>query len=180
LPFSHPPHLYLGFTNPFLRSDGNIRYFEYEADALHPLSEHKSSDPQRGMCFLPRRALNVGECEIARAYKVTTGGPGGGGTVEPIAFIVPRKVRFRLGPLVRCFLGCAVFLWMWVWVRWRPWRAGRRGLLRLGWVSRGRGVQWGYAFWTSLQAPVCGDGRRDAGCHNVDAGAWHRSIPARA
>ncbi|KAJ7879252.1 hypothetical protein B0H14DRAFT_2709772 [Mycena olivaceomarginata] len=73
------------------KGDGNIRYFEYEADALHPLSEHKSSDPQRGMCFLPRRALNVGECEIARAYKVTTGGPGGGGTVEPIAFIVPRK-----------------------------------------------------------------------------------------
>ena len=39
------------------------------------------------MCFLPRRALNVAECEIARAYKLS------GGAVEPIAFIVPRKVR---------------------------------------------------------------------------------------
>ena len=68
------------------KGDGNVRYFEYENDTLHPLAEHKSSDPQRGMCFLPRRALNVAECEIARAYKLS------GSTVEPIAFIVPRKV----------------------------------------------------------------------------------------
>ncbi|KAF8653260.1 hypothetical protein AX16_004056 [Volvariella volvacea WC 439] len=67
------------------KGDGNIRYYEYDADALHALSEHKSTDPQRGMCFLPRRALNVNECEIARAYKVH------GSTIEPIAFIVPRK-----------------------------------------------------------------------------------------
>ena len=66
--------------------DGNIRYYEYESDSLFPLSEHKSSDPQRGMCFLPRRALEVTECEIARAYKVTASG------IEPIGFIVPRKV----------------------------------------------------------------------------------------
>lgn len=70
---------------PYL-SDGNIRYYEYESDSLHALSEHKSSDPQRGMCFLPRRALNVSDCEIARAYKVY------GSSIEPIAFIVPRKV----------------------------------------------------------------------------------------
>ncbi|KAJ7066122.1 microtubule binding protein [Mycena amicta] len=67
------------------KGDGNIRYYEYESDTLYALSEHKSSDPQRGMCFLPRRALNVSDCEIARAYKVM------GSTVEPIAFIVPRK-----------------------------------------------------------------------------------------
>jgi hypothetical protein len=39
------------------------------------------------MCFLPRRALSVSDCEIARAYKVA------GSSIEPIAFIVPRKVR---------------------------------------------------------------------------------------
>lgn len=38
------------------------------------------------MCFLPRRALSVSDCEIARAYKIA------GNSVEPIAFIVPRKV----------------------------------------------------------------------------------------
>lgn len=67
------------------KGDGNIRYYEYENDQLFGLSEHKSSDPQRGMCFLPRRALNVSECEIARAYKVA------GSSIEAIAFIVPRK-----------------------------------------------------------------------------------------
>ncbi|CAK5267850.1 unnamed protein product, partial [Mycena citricolor] len=67
------------------KGDGNVRYYEYESDSLHGLSEHKSSDPQRGMAFLPRRALNVSECEIARAYKVA------GSSIEPIAFIVPRK-----------------------------------------------------------------------------------------
>jgi coronin-1B/1C/6 len=38
------------------------------------------------MCFVPRRAVSTPECEIARAYKLTTN------AIEPIAFIVPRKV----------------------------------------------------------------------------------------
>lgn len=67
------------------KGDGNVRYYEYEHDALHPLSEYQSSVPQRGMCFLPRRAVSVSECEIARAYKVA------GTMIEPIAFVVPRK-----------------------------------------------------------------------------------------
>lgn len=71
-------------------SDGNVRYYEYENDALFPLAEHKSTDPQRGMCFLPRRALSISDCEIARAYKIY------GAAVEPIGFIVPRKVGHRL------------------------------------------------------------------------------------
>ncbi|KAI9440986.1 microtubule binding protein [Lactarius indigo] len=70
------------------KGDGNIRYYEYENDNLYALDEHKSSDPQRGMCFIPRRALNTSDCEIARAYKLTISG------VEPIAFIVPAQVRF--------------------------------------------------------------------------------------
>ncbi|KIK91747.1 hypothetical protein PAXRUDRAFT_615322 [Paxillus rubicundulus Ve08.2h10] len=67
------------------KGDGNIRYYEYESDSLYSLSEHSTSNPQRGMCFLPRRALEVSECEIARAFKVTSNG------VEPISFIVPRR-----------------------------------------------------------------------------------------
>lgn len=67
------------------KGDGNIRYYELESDTLHPLSEYKSMDPQRGMGFLPRRQLAVSECEIARAFKLTKSG------IEPIAFIVPRK-----------------------------------------------------------------------------------------
>lgn len=76
-----PSNLFLLF------SDGNVRYYEWESDSLHALAEHKSSDPQRGMCFLPRRALSVSDCEIARAYKVS------GTTIEPIAFVVPRRVN---------------------------------------------------------------------------------------
>ncbi|KAK7685785.1 hypothetical protein QCA50_011131 [Cerrena zonata] len=67
------------------KGDGNIRYFEWENESLYPLAEYKSSDPQRGMCFLPRRSLNVSDCEIARAYKVAAS------SIEAIAFIVPRK-----------------------------------------------------------------------------------------
>ncbi|KAN0074758.1 WD40-repeat-containing domain protein [Tylopilus felleus] len=53
--------------------DGNIQYYEYELDLLYSLTEHSTSNPQH----------EVSECEIARAFKVTSGG------VEPIAFIVP-------------------------------------------------------------------------------------------
>ncbi|KAF7728316.1 Coronin-like protein crn1 [Apophysomyces ossiformis] len=67
------------------KGDGNIRYYEYENDELYLLSEFKSSDPQRGMGFLPKRAVNVSECEIMRAYKVGTT------LIEPISFTVPRK-----------------------------------------------------------------------------------------
>ncbi|KAG0049454.1 Coronin-like protein crn1 [Gryganskiella cystojenkinii] len=67
------------------KGDGNIRYYEYEGDEIHTLSEFGSNIPQRGMAFMPKRALNVNECEIARAYKVSNG------IVEPISFTVPRK-----------------------------------------------------------------------------------------
>lgn len=68
-------------------SDGNIRYYEYDNDELYPLSEFKAADPQRGMGFMPKRGLNVNECEVARAFKVGTT------LIEPISFTVPRKVN---------------------------------------------------------------------------------------
>ncbi|KAK4692143.1 hypothetical protein P7C70_g9193, partial [Phenoliferia sp. Uapishka_3] len=67
------------------KGDGNIRYYEYENDDLFYLTEFTSPSPQRGMCFLPPRALNVSDNEIARAFKCV------GSMVEPISFIVPRK-----------------------------------------------------------------------------------------
>ncbi|KAF9365841.1 Coronin-like protein crn1 [Mortierella sp. NVP85] len=66
------------------KGDGNIRYYEYENDELFTLSEF-TSQPQRGIAFMPKRGLNVNECEIARAYKVSNH------FVEPISFTVPRK-----------------------------------------------------------------------------------------
>ncbi|CAO0791102.1 unnamed protein product [Mucor circinelloides] len=67
------------------KGDGNIRYYEYDNDALYLLSEFKAIEPQRGMGFLPKRGVHVNECEVARAYKVGTT------LIEPISFTVPRK-----------------------------------------------------------------------------------------
>ncbi|KAG0229697.1 Coronin-like protein crn1 [Actinomortierella wolfii] len=67
------------------KGDGNIRYFEWENEELYTLSEFSSTTPQRGMAFMPKRALNVNECEVMRAYKVSNS------MVEPISFTVPRK-----------------------------------------------------------------------------------------
>lgn len=67
------------------KGDGNVRYYEMESDELHYLSEYKSTDPQRGMTFLPRRDLNADDNEIARAYKLTNQ------MIQPISFICPRK-----------------------------------------------------------------------------------------
>jgi coronin-1B/1C/6 len=69
------------------KGDGNIRYYEIvdEAPYFFYLSEFKSATPQRGMAFVPKRGLNVSECEIARALKLSPN------KVEPISFRVPRK-----------------------------------------------------------------------------------------
>jgi len=69
------------------KGDGNIRYYEVvpEAPYIHFISEYKSATPQRGACIMPKRCLNVSDCEVVRLLKVGTK------TVEPISFQVPRK-----------------------------------------------------------------------------------------
>lgn len=68
------------------KGDGNVRYFEFENDDLFPLSEYMSSDPQRGMAFLPKRAVNTHDHEVVRFFKSVNDT-----TIEPISFIVPRR-----------------------------------------------------------------------------------------
>ncbi|RKF56891.1 Coronin-like protein crn1 [Erysiphe neolycopersici] len=75
--------LYLGG-----KGDGNIRYFEYENDKFEFLSEYKSSEPQRGLAFLPRRGINLHENEVMRAYKTVNDS-----YIEPIPFTVPRRAE---------------------------------------------------------------------------------------
>ncbi|KIW35274.1 uncharacterized protein PV07_01978 [Cladophialophora immunda] len=70
------------------RGDGNIRYYEYEHDKFEYLSEYKSSDPQRGVAFIPKRGVNLHENEVARAYKTVNDN-----YIEPISFIVPRRAE---------------------------------------------------------------------------------------
>jgi coronin-1B/1C/6 len=69
-------------------SDGNIRYFEYENDKFEYLSEYKSSDPQRGIGFMPKRGVNMHENEVVRAFKTVNDS-----YIEPISFIVPRRAE---------------------------------------------------------------------------------------
>jgi coronin-2 len=71
------------------KGDGNIRYYEItDTDPyLHYLSEYKSSAPQRGLGFMPKRGLDVTKNEIFRFYKLHATG----GICEPISMIVPRK-----------------------------------------------------------------------------------------
>ncbi|KAL9626691.1 MAG: hypothetical protein Q9164_007818, partial [Protoblastenia rupestris] len=70
------------------KGDGNIRYFEYQNDKFEFLSEYKSSEPQRGVAFLPKRGVNVHENEVMRAFKTVNDS-----YIEPISFIVPRRAE---------------------------------------------------------------------------------------
>jgi len=69
------------------KGDGNIRYYEIvdEAPYIHYLTEFKSASPQRGACMIPKRCVNVSDCEVVRFLKLGTK------LVEPISFCVPRK-----------------------------------------------------------------------------------------
>jgi coronin-1B/1C/6 len=68
------------------RSDGNIRYYEYENDKFEYLSEYKSGDPQRGIAFLPKRGINLHDNEVLRCFKTVNDS-----YIEPVSFIVPRR-----------------------------------------------------------------------------------------
>lgn len=70
------------------KGDGNIRYFEMsdEPPFAYYLSEYKSSAPQRGLGYMPKRGVDVANCEIARFYKLHSSG-----LVEPVSMTVPRK-----------------------------------------------------------------------------------------
>ena len=52
------------------KGDSAIRYFEYTNDSpyIHYLNTFSSSDPQRGMGMMPKRGLNVGQCEISKYF----------------------------------------------------------------------------------------------------------------
>lgn len=85
-----PYHQQIFFLAAFTHdiSDGNIRYMEYDNEKFEPLADYTSVDFQRGLAFMPKRGVNTHENEIARIYKTT-----GNTTVEPVSFIVPRRVE---------------------------------------------------------------------------------------
>ncbi|XP_063397039.1 coronin-1B-like isoform X1 [Mytilus trossulus] len=70
------------------RGDSIIRYYEVtdEAPYVHYLSLYQCKDAQRGFGYMPKRGLNVNNCEIARFYKLHNSG-----LCEVIPMTVPRK-----------------------------------------------------------------------------------------
>ncbi|KAM3187501.1 hypothetical protein ACTXT7_002146 [Hymenolepis weldensis] len=70
------------------KGDSSMRYFELTEDDpyIFFIDTMTSSDPQRGIGWMPKRGLNVYQNEIARFYKLHTKG-----FCEVISFTVPRK-----------------------------------------------------------------------------------------
>lgn len=70
------------------KGDSSIRYFEItdEAPFVHYIDTYHSSEPQRGVGYMPKRGCDIHNCEIARFYKLHSRG-----FCEVITFTVPRK-----------------------------------------------------------------------------------------
>lgn len=71
------------------KGDGNIRYYEIvdEPPYIYFLNQFLSGQPQKSLGFMPKRGLNVQQCEIFRFFKLHAAG----NICEPISMIVPRK-----------------------------------------------------------------------------------------
>ncbi|KAL7486734.1 hypothetical protein ACHAW6_012334 [Cyclotella cf. meneghiniana] len=71
------------------KGDGNIRTCEFEDKApyFHKLNDgFRSTTALKGVCMVPKRALDIMGCESARLLKVTNESG-----VQPLSFYVPRK-----------------------------------------------------------------------------------------
>lgn len=69
------------------KGDGSIQFNELVNDKriLYNLGMYRDTTPQKGGCFVPKRAMRVFDCEVARYMKVTRD------SVIPVSFRVPRK-----------------------------------------------------------------------------------------
>lgn len=68
------------------KGDTNIRLYDTDKERPTALQTFTDTEPQRGMCMMPKRVLDVGGCEVARLLKLTRSG-----YVIPIRFEVPRR-----------------------------------------------------------------------------------------
>lgn len=71
------------------KGDGIIRPYEFEDKKpfLHKLNDgFRSTTPAKGCCLVPKRGLNIMQCETARILKVTNNEG-----IHPLSFTVPRK-----------------------------------------------------------------------------------------
>jgi len=68
------------------KGDGSVSYFQLvDGKGYKNISAYRSPDPQKGGCWVPKRALDTSRCETARFLKLTKS------SVIPLSFCVPRK-----------------------------------------------------------------------------------------
>lgn len=70
------------------KGDGSIKYYEVCSEAPHllPCATYTSPDPAKGLCMMPKRSLDVKQCEVSRFYFLTANK-----TMYPVRMILPRK-----------------------------------------------------------------------------------------
>ena len=68
------------------KGDSNVHIHEFDRStlSLFPLSEYKSTTPNRGLAVVPKVALSCSKCEVGRLLKLTST------AIEPISVVVPR------------------------------------------------------------------------------------------
>lgn len=70
------------------KGESAVSFYQYSSESPNQvdyLLSYKGKDPQKGFSFMPKRVVNVMNCEVARAVRLT------GKVVEYISFKVPRK-----------------------------------------------------------------------------------------
>jgi len=85
------------------KGDGSVAYYQVGGKSAYKLiSSYRSATPQKGGCFVPKRALDTTKCEVARFLKLTKD------SVIPLSFCVPRKTGadiFQEDIFPDCFAG---------------------------------------------------------------------------
>jgi len=84
------------------KGDGSVSFLSAGSKGYKLIGSYRSSDPQKGGCFVPKRALDTTKCEVARFLKLTKD------AVIPLAFCVPRKTGasvFQSDIYPDCFAG---------------------------------------------------------------------------
>jgi len=84
------------------KGDGTVSFLSFAGKGYKSCGSYRSAEPQKGGCFVPKRALDTTKCEVARFLKLTKD------AVVPLSFCVPRKTgadQFQSDIYPDCFSG---------------------------------------------------------------------------
>jgi hypothetical protein len=90
---------YAGIANPFYDEDSKVvfiagkgesavSFYQFSTESpnyLDYLHAYKGKEPQKGFSFMPKKVVDVMQCEMMRGVRLT------GKTLEYVSFKVPRK-----------------------------------------------------------------------------------------